>query len=153
MASADTALVIYCNHPSWWDPMLAMYMRSRFLPNHHMYAPIDSASLEKYKIFKSMGFYGVSNTHQGASEFLKQSWQLLQTAGSSIWLTPEGRFTDPRQLDVPLQPGLAHLAHAIEKRPSPQHHLTCGLYQPQSSIPFGKSDCRSVSVGSAKLCK
>lgn len=112
-----TSLVVYCNHASWWDPMLAIYMRSVLMPAHNLYAPIDSTALEQYKIFKSMGFYGVDGSHRGAAEFLKRSLQILHTPGSSLWLTPEGKFCDPRQLGEPLQPGLAHLAHSIQREP------------------------------------
>lgn len=113
----NTSLVVYCNHASWWDPMLAIYLRSQLFPHHKLYAPIDAAALEQYKIFKSMGFYGVASSHRGAAEFLRRSLLILKTSGSSIWITPEGKFCDPRQVDQPLQPGLAHLAHAVS-RPS-----------------------------------
>lgn len=109
------SLVVYCNHASWWDPMLALFLRSQLFRNHRLYAPIDATALEQYKIFKSMGFYGVGNSHRGAAEFLKRSLRILQTNGSSIWITPEGKFCDPRQLDQPIELGLAHLAHAIQR--------------------------------------
>ena len=111
----QTALVLYCNHASWWDPMLAIYLRTQIFPAHRLYAPIDAAALEKYQVFKSMGFYGVANSHRGAAEFLHRSMQILKSPGASIWLTPEGKFCDPRKVDEPLQPGLAHLAHTIER--------------------------------------
>ncbi len=97
--------------------MLAIYMRSVLMPAHNLYAPIDRAALEQYKIFKSMGFYGVDGSHRGAAEFLKRSLHILQKPGSSLWLTPEGKFCDPRQLDEPIQPGLAHLAYSIQREP------------------------------------
>lgn len=118
IGAATTSMVVYCNHASWWDPMLAMYVRSQVFPHHQLYAPIDAAALEKYKIFQQMGFYGVSPSHRGAADFLRRSSQILQVAGSSIWITPEGKFCDPRELDSPLQPGLAHLAHSIERAQS-----------------------------------
>lgn len=122
--AANTSLVVYCNHASWWDPMLALYLRSQTFHNHKLYAPIDAAALEQYKIFKSMGFYGVASSHRGAAEFLNRSLRILQTSGSSIWITPEGKFCDPRQLDEPLQPGLAHMAHAISRPASSEDEST-----------------------------
>ncbi len=100
-----TSLVVYCNHASWWDPMVAIYIRSKMFPAHRFYAPIDASALEQYKIFKSMGFYGIDSSHRGTLEFLKRSLNILRTPATSIWLTPEGKFCDPRQLDEPLQPG------------------------------------------------
>ncbi len=96
--------------------MLAMFMRSQVLPDHRLYAPIDAEALQKYKIFQHMGFYGVSTSIAGATEFLNRSLAILGTPGSSLWITPEGKFCDPRDAAAPLQPGLAHLAQAIERR-------------------------------------
>lgn len=115
ITDGGTSLVVYCNHASWWDPMLALMVRTRVLPQHKLYAPIDEVALEKYKIFQRMGFYGVSSSLHGATEFLRRSMRILHAPGSSIWITPEGKFCDPRELDAPLQPGLAHLAHSIER--------------------------------------
>src|SRR5690348_11841343 len=51
--------VIVClNHPSWWDPLVAMTLaRATFAGRGH-YAPMDAAALEKYPIFKRIGMFG-----------------------------------------------------------------------------------------------
>lgn len=111
MIKDTDSIVVYANHASWWDPMTAMLLANRVFPNKKMYAPIDADALEKYKMFKKMGFYPVQrDSSRGAAEFLKTSRTILQNPGTSIWMTPEGRFVDPRETDVPLMPGLSHLA-------------------------------------------
>lgn len=105
------SLVVYANHASWWDPMIAMLLADRVFPQFKMYAPIDADALEKYKIFKKMGFYPVQrDSSRGAGEFLKTSRTILRVPGNTIWMTPEGRFVDPREADVSFMPGLSHLA-------------------------------------------
>ena len=47
----------------------------------------------------------------GASAFLKTSHRILDGRKSSLWVTPEGRFSDARDHEASLMPGLSHLCH------------------------------------------
>ncbi len=103
-------LIVYANHPSWWDPLIAHFLHRRLFPSRQFYAPIDSEALSRYRVFGKLGFYGVDmNTTAGAGEFLKQSTAILSKRDTAIWLTPEGRFADARDHSAELMPGLAHL--------------------------------------------
>lgn len=116
---ANSAIVVYANHASWWDPLVAIFLRNKLLPQHRLYAPIDAAALDRYRIFHRMGFYGIaSNSQRGAIEFLQRSATIVQSPAASLWLTPEGKFCDVRDRDQPLLPGLAHLAATIEQTPA-----------------------------------
>lgn len=109
------AVVVFGNHCSWWDPLVAILLRKLAFPNLKLYAPIDEDSLDKYRIFGQLGFYGVKpGTAKGAAKFLRQSLAILDTPGSSIWMTPEGRFCDVRDRSNRLMPGLGHLAHRVQ---------------------------------------
>ncbi len=103
-------LIVYGNHPSWWDPLIAHFLNRALFPGRQFYAPIDAEALEQYRVFGKLGFYGVSmNTTSGAAAFLKQSTAILAAGGTAIWMTPEGRFADARDHTAELMPGLAHL--------------------------------------------
>ena len=111
----DAPLVVYGNHPSWWDPLLAHFLNRALYPGRQFYAPIDASALEQYRVFGKMGFFGVQmESVSGAAAFLKQSRKIVQSPRTSLWLTPEGRFTDPRDHSVTLMPGLAHLCSKME---------------------------------------
>ncbi|MFO0011922.1 MAG: lysophospholipid acyltransferase family protein [Planctomycetota bacterium] len=111
IAPNSHALVVYANHVSWWDPIVAMLLRKSYFPDRVLYAPIDAAALKAYRVFSKMGFFGIElDRFQGAAEFLKTSRAILSNPQSSLWVTPEGRFTDCRDHSQPLMPGLAHLA-------------------------------------------
>ena len=111
------SIVVYANHASWWDPLLAIFLAENLYPSFGMYAPIDAEAFEKYRIFGQMGFYPVAqNSLEGAKHFLKVSKAILAQKANSIWLTPEGRFADVRDHKAALMPGLAHLGHALGKR-------------------------------------
>lgn len=103
-------LIIYGNHPSWWDPLIAHFLNRNCFHQRQFYAPIDAAALAQYQVFRKLGFYGIDlSGNRGAAEFLKTSLSILSAPETSLWVTPEGKFTDSRNYDSPLMPGLAHL--------------------------------------------
>lgn len=108
-------LIVYGNHPSWWDPLLAHFLNRKLFPDRQFYAPIDAEALQQYRVFGKLGFYGIElDQPKGAAAFLRQSVAILQAGETSIWLTPEGRFADARDHDAALMPGLAHLCTRIK---------------------------------------
>ncbi len=107
----DIPIVVYANHPSWWDPILAVLLHEYHFAKRAFYAPIDAEALKKYEILRKLGFYPTQmNNHRGAASFLRTSKAILHSKKSVIWLTPEGHFSDPRDRGKPLMPGLAHIA-------------------------------------------
>ncbi|MFN6130239.1 MAG: lysophospholipid acyltransferase family protein [Planctomycetota bacterium] len=114
MSPTSHALVVYANHVGWWDPIVAMLLRRSYFPGRILYAPIDAEALKAYRIFSKLGFFGIElDRLSGASDFLKASRAILAEPRSSLWVTPEGKFTDCRDHSQPLMPGLAHLASSI----------------------------------------
>ncbi len=107
-------LVVYANHASWWDPIVAMMLQQAYFSNRTFYAPIDTVALEKYQIMAKLGFYGVRmESFDGASSFLKMTKAILDIKKVAVWITPEGRFADVRDHSLPLMPGLSHLAAKV----------------------------------------
>jgi 1-acyl-sn-glycerol-3-phosphate acyltransferase len=112
----DVPLVIYGNHPSWWDPLLCLFVAYRLFPERWHYGPIDADALARYRFFASLGFFGVKpGTRRGAATFLRVSQAVLERPGTALWMTPEGRFSDPRQRPLELQSGLGHLASRLSR--------------------------------------
>lgn len=115
--SIDTELplIVYMNHASWWDPLTALVLAKKYFPNRQLFAPIDAVALQKYQFMQRLGFFPVEQDKlHGAGNFLKTSRAILSNPGASVWLTPEGQFADPRERDLPFQPGLAHLVSKME---------------------------------------
>lgn len=109
-------LIVYMNHASWWDPLIALLLAKHCFATRRLYAPIDAVAVKKYPFMQRLGFFPVAqNRMHGAKEFLKTARAILQHTETSIWLTPEGQFADPRQRDLPFQPGLAHLVSKLEE--------------------------------------
>lgn len=111
---ADRPAVVYSNHPSWWDPMLYMILAARLLPGREGYGPMDAGMLEKYGLLRRFGVFPVEEgTRRGAAQFLRAARTVLARPGAILWITAEGRFTDPRRRPVTLMPGAAHLAKRV----------------------------------------
>lgn len=107
-------LVIYLNHPSWWDPMVGLALARHLFPDRRHYAPIDARALERYRFFSRLGFFGIDmGQPAGGTRFLRTAMRITRTPGTVLWITAQGHFTDPRQRPIELQPGLAHLAHRM----------------------------------------
>ena len=107
-------LVVYCNHPSWWDPLLCLLLAQRYFPARTHYAPIAADALARYRFLARLGFFGLATgTWQGAATLLRVGQALVRQPQTALWITPEGQFTDPRQRPIQLQPGLGHLARRL----------------------------------------
>jgi 1-acyl-sn-glycerol-3-phosphate acyltransferase len=107
----DGSLVLYLNHASWWDPLVALVFTREFFPQRSFSAPIDAAALERYGILKRAGFFGVEQgTARGARQFLRGSAEALEDANGGLCLTPQGRFTDVRVRPLGFKTGIGELA-------------------------------------------
>jgi 1-acyl-sn-glycerol-3-phosphate acyltransferase len=109
-------LVIYVNHASWWDPLICLLLQQECFPGRRAFAPIDAAALEQYRFFARLGFFGVQqNSPRGAAQFLRTASGILRHSDTALWLTPQGRFADPRERPVQFKPGLGHLPQRITR--------------------------------------
>ncbi len=107
-------LIIYCNHPSWWDPALYILLCTFLFPGRRGYGPMDAKALGNYGMFERMGVFGIAlDTPRGAARFLSTSLRILSDPGSMLWITAEGEFADARRRPLQLRPGIAHLARRV----------------------------------------
>jgi 1-acyl-sn-glycerol-3-phosphate acyltransferase len=107
-------LILYSNHPSWWDPAVYILLATKLFPGRKGYGPIDSKALGQYGLLARMGAFGVPRDDpKGAAIFLRTSLAVLAQPASILTVTAEGRFTDPRSRPIALQPGLAHVARQV----------------------------------------
>ena len=108
--TATGPLIVYANHPSWWDPLSLILLSRHFLPDACHYGPMDAAALKHYGMFRKLGMFPVeSGTPRGAAQFLRAAREIFSTPNSVLWVTPEGRFTDMRTRPAVFRPGLAAL--------------------------------------------
>lgn len=103
-------IVVYANHPAWWDAAVIILLADRLFPARASYAPFDARMLEKYGVFRRLGAFPVElDSARGAAQFLAASREILREPGRMIWVTAQGRFADARQRPLALKPGVARL--------------------------------------------
>ena len=107
-------LIVYSNHPSWWDPAIYILLCDMLFRGRAGFGPMDQAALGKYGVLERMGVFGVPlDDKRGAAVFLHTALAVLERPGAMLWITAEGAFTDPRVRPIRLRPGLAHLARRV----------------------------------------
>ncbi len=113
---AGYPLLVCVNHPSWWDPLIGLYLSQRFFKARRQYAPIAAVGLAKYRFFERLGFFGIDPASRaGAARFLRIGETLLSDPNGALWVTPQGDFTDVRLRPVTIEPGVGHLAHRLRR--------------------------------------
>ena len=113
--SDDYPLIVFGNHASWWDPLVAVLLHDRYFDGRTFHAPIDAAALKRYSILGKLGFFPVEQrTAAGSRQFLEHVNALLNRTQVAIYITPQGRFVDVRDRQ-PFDPGLAHVTARVEQ--------------------------------------
>jgi 1-acyl-sn-glycerol-3-phosphate acyltransferase len=116
-APPGVPLVVFANHPSWWDGMAFMLLATRLFPGRRMFIPMEAAALARYAFMRRLGVFGVEvGTPRGAIAFLRSAQAVLEhDAANMLWMNAPGRFCDVRERPVPIAPGLTRLAEMSER--------------------------------------
>ena len=81
-----------------------------------MFGPFEAEALEQYGFFQRIGAFGIDpSTRRGAAEFLRTCRGILALPDTTLWITAQGEFSDPRHRPLVLQPGLAHLVRRLDR--------------------------------------
>jgi hypothetical protein len=107
---ASGPLVVYTNHPGWWDGALYVLLPGLLCPRRRAYAPIEQVMLDRYGIFARIGGFGVDlDSARGGAAFLRQTRSILSRPDSLLWISAQGRFVDVRRRPVGIMPGVGRL--------------------------------------------
>ena len=110
----DGPLVVFSNHPSWWDAELYAWLAATQFGDRRAFAAMDEAKLARYPVLKRLGAFPTrSGTFRGASAFLIAAERILEAPDTVLFVAAEGRFRDVRDRPIRLMPGLAHLARRM----------------------------------------
>lgn len=103
----DGSAIVVLNHASWWDPLVGAMLDLELFKTRETRAPIEMAQLRQFKFFKKLGLFGIEPDHPEAlAEMSAYIGELFAGARGTLVLTPQGRFTDPRDR-VRIRPGAA----------------------------------------------
>ena len=104
-------LVIYTNHPSWWEGVIFLVIARRLMRNRKVYTPTDAAMVERYGFVGRIGAFAIEQgRRQGALHFLEACRLLFAEPSNALLVTAQGRFADCRERPLNLEAGIAHIA-------------------------------------------
>lgn len=104
-------VIVAMSHPSWWDPIVAFWMGTRWFATRRPLAPMEATQLRRFGFFRRLGVFGIDpDSPASLPATVRHVTARFETWPRTVlWITPQGRFTDPRE-DAPLRPGTAAIA-------------------------------------------
>ncbi|MBX3388223.1 MAG: lysophospholipid acyltransferase family protein [Phycisphaeraceae bacterium] len=104
-------VLVLLSHCSWWDPLLSLALHSHFTPAREPMAPMDASQLRKFGIFKRIGIFGIDPDEPKSLEKMSAyvAARFATNPLCTLWITPQGRFTDVRA-PIEIRPGGAAIA-------------------------------------------
>lgn len=103
-------IVVFANHPGWWDGVAFMLLSQALFVPRRMYIPMDKAALDRYPFMRRIGVFGIeTGSPRGAIAFLKVAKDVLGAPDRMLWMNAPGRFSDVRERPVPIAPGMTRL--------------------------------------------
>lgn len=149
----NAPLIIYSNHPSWWDPAVYIVLADALFPGRHGFGPMDADALDRYRFMRRIGIFGVTRgTRSGAARFLRTASHVLADPQRMLWITGQGSFVDARARPVALQPGIAHVMARLPGATAVPLALEYPFWsekQPEALVAFGSpvvADGRSAEA-------
>ncbi len=133
-------VVVYCNHPSWWDPALLLILADRLFPRHHPFGPMASAALDRYAFMRRVGIFGVPEGRAGAARFLAVSRHVLADPRRMLWMTSQATFADARVRPIGFVPGVAHVMARVPGAvalPMAMEYPFWAQKRPEALVAFG----------------
>ena len=103
-------LVVFANHPGWWDGVAFMLLSVGLFPGRRMFIPLDKTALDRYAFMRRIGVFGIeTGSPRGAVAFLRTAQHVLGAPDRMLWMNAPGRFSDVRERPVPIAPGMTRL--------------------------------------------
>ncbi len=103
-------LVVFANHPGWWDGVAFMLLANRLFASRRMFIPMDAVALGRYGFMRRIGVFGIeAGTPRGAALFLRTAKEVLASPDRMLWMNAPGRFSDVRERPVPIAIGMTRL--------------------------------------------
>jgi hypothetical protein len=109
--AAEHPALVLMNHASWWDPLVGVLLADTYLPHRTCFAPMDRAQLERFAFMRKLGIFGIDPDDPDSEPAMRAyvSTLFAQHTQPTLWITPQGRFTDVRE-PISLRPGSASIA-------------------------------------------
>lgn len=111
--AGDVPLVLYANHSSWWDGLVAFQVgRACKL---EQYAMMEERQLREYPFHRKLGAFGVVRENaRDALRSIEYAGQLLKKTSRALWIFPQGETLPNDARPLLLYSGAARIIERTE---------------------------------------
>ncbi|MBV9654502.1 MAG: lysophospholipid acyltransferase family protein [Acetobacteraceae bacterium] len=104
-------VIVCATHAAWWDPLIFVLLHHALFSGRRGFGVMEQQALGRYGFMQRLGVFGIEpDAARGARRFLAVANGILRAPDNVLWVTAQGRFTDPRVRPITLRAGVAHLA-------------------------------------------
>ena len=108
-------VVVICNHSSWWDPLLALFL-SQYIFNRPLYGVMAEEQLRRYGIFRYVGIYSVDReSNQEGRAFLRYTRDLITGKNCLLWIYPQGELLSNGHPSLEFKKGFVQIMTHLPK--------------------------------------
>lgn len=110
---SEGPLVVYMNHPGWWDGYMAFLLDTLvFRERFESYIMMEERQLRAYRFFALCGAFSVDRKRPGEAErSVRYISRLLRERRERIlWILPQGRIAPNDRRPLRVYPGAARVA-------------------------------------------
>lgn len=112
----DAPLIIYANHPSWWDGYMMALLQQTLLPSPlKLFLMMDETQLRRFPFFSWCGAFSINlDERKQTLRSLHYITQILRNATpSALVIFPQGAIVPNDQRPLRIMPGMAHMVQQL----------------------------------------
>ncbi len=107
----STPRLLAMSHASWWDPIVISFAWRSHFAERSVFAPMDARELARFRFMRKLGIFGIDPDDPRSLPAMLRYLERVTAdhPGAVVAITPQGKFTDPREPLV-IRPGAAAVA-------------------------------------------
>jgi chlorobactene lauroyltransferase len=113
---AEGPVIVYMNHPGWWDGYMAFLVDKIVLNERFQsYIMMEEKQLRVYRFFTWCGAFSVDRRRPGEAErsIAYISRLLRERRDRMLWILPQGRIVPNDRRPLKVYPGVARIARQV----------------------------------------
>lgn len=111
--NSNLPLIIYCNHSTWWDGLIAFEISRKIESNS--YFLMEEKHLKKYPFFRKLGAFSV--VRESSREMLKSlayaAAILSESSSATLWIFPQGEILPNDSRPIVFFNGLSRIIQKV----------------------------------------
>lgn len=149
---ANTPLIIYVNHSSWWDGLVAFQISNALKMDS--FIMMEEKQLKKLNVFRKLGAFSVvrENPFEAIKSINYAAQLLKEKPARALWIFPQGEILNNDIRPIKFYKGILKIINKVGKClvvPIALRYEFLGEYKPEIFINIGEMD----TFSSNKKCE